>query len=111
MSLEHISLEVISLMFSSVILKEKRLLSNYIFWIWDLSCFESFIQGQIILRKGKGFLERITALDNMYSYRKVKKEKKELKKDQREIKIRKSVRIRDFSSFYSNAEWRKETGN
>lgn len=31
------------------------------------------------------------------------------KKDQREIKI-KSVRIRDFSSFYPNAE-RKEAGN
>lgn len=30
---------------------------------------------KIILRKGKGFLERITALNNMYSYRKVKMEK------------------------------------
>lgn len=33
------------------------------------------------------------------------------KNNQRKIKIRKTVRIRDFSSFYPNAEWRKEKGN
>lgn len=47
----------------------------------------------------------------MYSYRKVKMEKWAKKKDQREIKIRKSARIRDFLSFYTNADWRKGTRN